>query len=106
MRKNIYDIYDLAGNKVIGEMTGSEIAQALNVNIERIAKCSSGGTSLLGRYKVVKVGEKESKNTSKKNEDDAFKRRILNEWETIIAPFKKVIWVKEYGPGVRRLKHE
>ena len=96
MARTLYDVYDRDGNKLIGEMTSSEIAKALDVSSNYVAKCACDEVCLRNKYKIVKKEEK----TEKK---DSFRSLLLTNWDKIRAPFLEVIWVKEYGPGVRKL---
>lgn len=97
MRKNIYDLYDLAGNKVIEGMTGDEISKALNVTSAHVSNCAIGNMRLLRKYRVVKVGEEEN------SKENTIKTLLMKEWDKVAGPFRKVIWVKNYVPGVKRL---
>ena len=97
MKRNVYDVYDLNGNKLISEKTASEIAVALCVSANTVTKCCCEHRVLAGKYCVEKVAE-----VSKKP-DNAVKNLITNEWEKAIAPFKNVEWVKNISPGVKRL---
>ena len=99
MGRTVYDVYDKDGNLIIEKMTSAEIGAALNESPVSIARCSTTGELLKGRYGIVKTGEIKAGNPETE-------KLILAEWDKVIAPFKKVIWVKEYRPGVRRLKHE
>ena len=99
MGRYVYDVYDKDGNLIIEKMTSAEIGAALNESPVSIARCSTTGKLLKGRYGIVKSGKIKAGNPETE-------KLILAEWDKVIAPFKKVIWVKEYGPGVRRLKHE
>ena len=97
MKRNVYDVYDLNGTKLISEKTASEIAVALCVSANTVTKCCCEHRVLAGKYCVEKVAE-----VSKKP-DNAVKNMIINEWEKAIAPFKNVEWVKSISPGVKRL---
>ena len=97
MKRNIYDLYDLAGNKVIEGMTGDEISKALNVTSAHVSNCAIGNMSLLRKYRVVKVGEEEN------SKENTIKTLLMTEWDKVAEPFRKVIWVKKYVPGVKRL---
>lgn len=97
MKRNVYDVYDLNGNKLISEKTASEISVALCVPANLVTKCCCEYKVLAGKYCVEKVAE-----VSKKT-DSAVKNMIFEEWENAIAPFKNVEWVKNISPGVKRL---
>lgn len=99
MGRAVYDVYDKDGNLIIEKMTSAEIGAALNESPKVIAAYSNSDKLLKGRYGIVKAGEVKAGNPETE-------KLILAEWDKVIAPFKKVIWVKEYGPGVRRLRHE
>lgn len=97
MKRNVYDVYDLNGTKLISEKTASEIAVTLCVPANLVAKCCCEHRILSGKYCIEKVAE-----VSKKP-DSAVKNMIINEWEKAIAPFKNVEWVKSFSPGVKIL---
>ena len=97
MRRNIYDLYDLAGNKVIEGMTGDEISKALNVTSAHVSKCAIENKRLLSKYRVVKVAEEEN------SKENIIKTLLMTEWDKVAGPFRKVIWVKKYVPGEKRL---
>ena len=97
MKRNVYDVYDLNGTKLISEKTASEIAVPLCVSANNVTKCCSEHRVLSGKYCVEKVAE-----VSKKT-DNAVKNMIFEEWENAIAPFKNVEWVKSYSYGTRVL---
>ena len=97
MKRNVYDVYDLNGTKLIAEKTASEISVALCVPANLVTKCYCECRVLAGKYCVEKVNE------ISKKPDNAVKNMIINEWENAIAPFKNVEWVKNISPGVKRL---
>ena len=97
MGRSVYDVYDKDGSLIIEKMTSAEIGAALNESPISIARCSNSDKLLKGRYGVVKAGEIKAGNVETE-------KIILKEWDKAVAPFKKVIWVKEYSPGVKRLK--
>ena len=97
MKRNVYDVYDLNGNKLISEKTASEISVALCVPANMVTKCCCEYRVLAGKYCVEKVSK------PPKERDSAVKNMIINEWEKAIAPFKNVEWVKSISPGVKRL---
>ena len=97
MKRNVYDVYDLNGTKLIAEKTASEISVALCVPANLVTKCYCECRVLAGKYCVEKVNE------ISKKPDNAVKNMIINEWEKAIAPFKNVEWVKSISPGVKRL---
>lgn len=97
MRKNVYDVYDLNGTKLISEKTASEISVALCVPANLVTKCCCEHRVMDGKYCVEKVCE------ISKKPDNVVKNIIINEWEKAIAPFKNVEWVKNISPGVKRL---
>lgn len=96
MSKAYYDVYDRQGNKLIEEVTSKEIGEALEYSPAYVAKCACDEVYLGNKYKIVKREEKI-------DEKDTFKSLLLSNWDKFRAPFLKVIWVKEYGPGVRKL---
>ena len=97
MKRNVYDVYDLKGNKLIAEKTASEISVALCVTAYYVTKCCCEHRALGGKYHIEKVYE------ISKKPDSEIKKIILDEWEKAVAPFKKVEWVKSISPGVKRL---
>ena len=97
MRKNVYDVYDLNGTKLISEKTASEISVALCVPANLVTKCCCEHRVMDGKYCVEKVCE------ISKKPDNVVNNIIINEWEKAIAPFKNVEWVKNISPGVKRL---
>ena len=97
MKRNVYDVYDLNGTKLIAEKTASEISVALCVPANLVTKCYCECRVLAGKYCVEKVNE------IYKKPDNVVKNLIANGWEKAIAPFKNVEWVKSISPGVKRL---
>lgn len=97
MRKNVYDVYDLNGTKLISEKTASEISVVLCVPANLVTKCCCEHRVMDGKYCVEKVCE------FSKKPDNVVKNIIINEWENAIAPFKNVEWVKSFSPGVKIL---
>ena len=97
MKRNLYDVYDLSGNKIIEESSGTEIAKALGTTVHNVTRSALEDRCMLNRYKVVRVGSEEN------DKESIVKRMLLEEWDKIIKPFKKVVWVKESGPGVKEL---
>lgn len=97
MKRNVYDVYDLNGTKLISEKTASEIAVALCVSANTVTKRCCDHRVLSGKYCVEKVAE------VFKKPDSAVKNMIINEWEKATLPFKNVEWVKSFSPGVKRL---
>ena len=97
MKRNVYDVYDLNGTKLISEKTASEIAVALCVSANTVTKCCCEQRVLSGKYCIEKVFE------IPRERDSAVKNMIIEEWEKAIAPFKNVEWVKSISPGVKRL---
>ena len=96
MGRSVYDVYDKDGNLIIEKMTSAEIGAALNASPTCIARCAISDELLRGRYGIVKAGEVKTGNVDTE-------KIILKEWDKVAAPFRKVIWVKEYVPGVRKL---
>lgn len=96
MARALYDVYDREGNKIIGEMTSTEIGKALNVSTSYVAKCENEEKYLRNKYKIVKVKKQSSDNNTVKN-------LLLNKWDETREPFLKAIWVKEDGPGIKKL---
>lgn len=97
MGRAVYDVYDKDGNLIMEKMTSAGIGAALNESPVSIARCSNNGKLLKGRYGIVKSGKIKAGNPETE-------KLILAEWDKVITPFKRVIWVKEYSPGVKRLK--
>ena len=97
MKRNVYDVYDLNGTKLIAEKTASEISVALCVPANLVTKCYCECRVLAGKYCVEKVSK------PPKERDSAVKNMIFEEWENAIAPFKNVELVKNISPGVKRL---
>lgn len=97
MKRNVYDVYDLNGNKLISGKTASEISVALCVSADYVTKCYCEHRILDGKYVVDKISE------VPKKQDNVIKKLIFDEWEKAVAPFKNVEWVKNISPGVKRL---
>ena len=57
MGRAVYDVYDKDGNLIIEKMTSAEIGAALNESPVSIARCSTTGKLLKGRYGIVKSGK-------------------------------------------------
>lgn len=96
MGQVVYDVYDKDGNLIIEKMTSAEIGAALNESPVSIARHANSDKLLKERYGIVKAGERKGWNSDTE-------RIIRKEWEKVTAPFRKVIWVKQYAPGVRKL---
>ena len=47
-----------------------------------------------GRYKIVQKMEKAKSHLA----------YVLEDWDKLIEPFQHVVWVKELGPGVKKLE--
>ena len=97
MRTNLYDVYDVDGKCIIESKTAKEVSTILDIPANRITKCACNGQKARGIYTVKRVGELAN------SEDNTVKEYLLEEWDKIVAPFKNVIWVREYEPGVKRL---
>ena len=97
MGQVVYDVYDKDGNLIIEKMTSIEIGAAINETPDCIARYARSTELLHGKYGIVKAGEIKAGNVGTE-------RIVRKEWDKVVAPFRKVIWVKEYGPGVKRLK--
>ena len=97
MKTNLYDVYDADGKCIIKSKTAKEASVILDIPALGITKSACKGHKLKGIYRIEKVGEITN------SEDNTAKEYILEEWDKIVAPFKNVIWVKEYEPGVKRL---
>ena len=95
--KNIYDVYDSVGNKIVSAKNASEIASILGVTEKHVSKCYREQRMLAGIYYVEKVFN------PKENESNSCAELILAEWERVTSLFKNVEWVKSYGPGVKKL---
>lgn len=94
--RNLYDVYDREGNLVIEGMTSTEIAEALNFSANYVSKCACEEKYLGNKYRIVKVERKSDTNNTVKD-------MLLNKWDEAVKPFKKVMWVKELVPGVKKL---
>ena len=57
MKRNVYDVYDLNGNKLISGKTASEISVALCVSADYVTKCYCEHRILDGKYVVDKISE-------------------------------------------------
>ena len=97
MGRAVYDVYDKDGNLIIEKMPSAELGAAVNESPVSIARCSTTGKLLKGRYGIVKSGKIKAGNPETE-------KLIVEEWDNDITEFKRVIWVKEYSPGVKRLK--
>lgn len=98
MRTNLYDVYDADGKCIIESKTAKEVSAILDIPALAVTRSACKGHKLRGIYPIEKVGELAN------SEDNTVKEYLLEEWDKIVAPFKHVIWVKEYEPGVKRLK--
>lgn len=94
---NLYNVYDMEGNEIISGKDSKEIARLLDVTPIRVAKCSSDGKSIRRMYKIEKNGEAE------KEDDKKLKAMMLEEWDEVTAPFRKVTWVKEESEATMKL---
>lgn len=97
MRTNLYDVYDADGKCIIENKTAKEISVVLEISALAVTKSACKGHKLRGIYPIEKVGELAN------SEDNTVKEYLLEEWDKIVSPFKNIIWVKEYEPGVKRL---
>lgn len=97
MKKNLYDVYDLFGNKLINEKTASEISVALCVPANKVTKYCCEHKVLEKKYYIEKVSQIDTK------KENSVCDLILVEWEKAVAPFKNIIWTNQYEPGVKRL---
>ena len=102
MEKILYDVYDKEGNLIIEEMTSVEIAAALDTQRSNVSKRANDGGFLGGKYRIVRKSE----NRERKPEENANTVRALlaEKWADTVNPFKNVIWVDKYEPGVKRLR--
>ena len=97
MRTNLYDVYDAEGKCIIENKTAKEVSAILDIPALAVTRSACKGHKLRGIYPIVKVGELAN------SEDNTVKEYLLEEWDKIVSPFKNIIWVKEYEPGVKRL---
>ncbi len=97
MKRNVYDVYDLNGNKLISEKTASEIAVILCVSANNVTKSCCEQRVLVGKYCVEKVCE------SPKKRKNSVENIIFEQWENVVIPFKNVEWVKSYSYGTKVL---
>ena len=98
MRTNLYDVYDADGNCIIESKTAKEVSAILDIPALAVTKSACKGHKLRGIYPIEKVGELTN------SEDNTVKEYLLEEWGKIVSPFKNVILVREYEPGVRKLR--
>ena len=103
MGKTLFDVYDKAGNLIIEDMTSSEIGLALGTQSSNVSKRASDGNFIFGKYKIVRKTPKQERKNERKNESDRVKEILLLKWPDTVKPFKNVIWVNQYVPGVKRL---
>ena len=106
MKENLYNVYDLDGTLIFENKTSDEIARALDVPRVRVAQRGCEGRRLNKRYKIEKVGIVARPKVVDKSEkkEEKFGTKLIEDWEKTTEPFKKIIWVKEWEPGVRRLR--
>lgn len=95
--KNIYDVYDLEGNRIISAKSASEIAISLGTTAKNVAKSYREQRTIAGSYYVEKVFSPKEKISNSSAE------LIMSEWERVTSLFKNVEWVKSYSPGVKKL---
>ena len=95
---NLYNVYDMRGNKLISNKDSKTIGRTLDITPQRVAKCANYGQSVRGIYKIEKVDC-----DFEKEKNSEFENLLLDEWDKVTAPFRNIIWVKEYKEGVKRL---
>ena len=101
MEKVLFDVYDKKGNLVIADMTNKEIAAALNTQCSNVSKRASDGGFIGGKYKIVRKNDREKR---EKIPEATVRELLMTKWADAVKPFKNVIWVDKYEPGVKRLR--
>ena len=68
---------------------------------ERVAEAAGKGRSV-AKMDRFKHSKKTVKNRERQRQEAI--AELLVDWEEIVAPYRKVIWVQKDGPGVIRLE--
>lgn len=90
---HVYDLY--CENRLIGQSKAAgQIANLMGIPIGAVTAYAKDGTLVDGRYKIVRKNDKAK----------AHLAYALEDWDKITEPFRHVEWVKELGPGVKKLE--
>lgn len=101
MQPYLYDVYTKDGSLIISEMTSKQISDALGIRKNAIPDYARNKRIYNDQYIFV-VSENEVITVEKEN--NGMTEKLMEEWEKARNLFRNVIWVKEYKPGVRRLR--
>lgn len=89
----VYDLY--CEDRLIGQSKAAgQIAKLMGIPIGAVTVYAQNGTLVDGRYKIVQKMEKAKSHLA----------YVLEDWDKLIEPFQHVVWVKEFGPGVKKLE--
>lgn len=90
---HVYDLY--CEDRLIGQSKAAgQIAKLMGIPIGAVTVYAKDGTLVDGRYKIVQKKEKAKSHLA----------YVLEDWDKLIEPFQHVEWVKELGPGVKKLE--
>ena len=90
---HVYDLY--CEDRLIGQSKAAgQIANLMGIPIGAVTVYAQNGTLVDGRYKIVQ----------KKEKAKSYLAYVLEDWDKITEPFQHVVWVKELGPGVKKLE--
>lgn len=90
---HVYDLY--CEDRLIGQSKAAgQIANLMGIPIGAVTVYAKEKKLLDGRYKIVQKKEKAKSHLA----------YVLEDWDKITEPFRHVEWVKELGPGVKKLE--
>lgn len=90
---HVYDLY--CEDRLIGQSKAAgQIAKLMGIPIGAVTVYAKNGTLVDGRYKIVQKMEKAKSHLA----------YVLEDWDKLTEPFRHVVWVKELGPGVKKLE--
>lgn len=100
MKAYLYDVFSADGSMIISEVTSRQISDALGIPMKTVSTCSNSGILYNGKYRFKRSG----KYVGKEEKENTIPKSMFDEWDEVRKLFSNVKWVKEYEPGVRKLR--
>lgn len=99
--RGYYDLYNRDGQLLCTNKTAAEYEKMLMIARERVAESASKGRIVAKKYRF-QYSKKTVANREQQRQETI--SDLLLDWDETVAPYRKVTWVKQGGPGVIRLE--
>lgn len=96
-----YDLYSRDGRLLCMNKTAAEYEKMLMIPRERVAEAAGKGRVVAKMYRFQR--SKKTVENRERQRKEAIAELLLD-WEETVAPYRRVLWVQQDGPGVIRLE--